>query len=133
MKPVAKFKPGGHFIQTLDHTTVDFNDILYKYVKAVILQKNYINEQLRPLYGKDLNIADKHVSDIYLRIKDIKTKTGKTIQEIGNEIRNFIPNCSFYRVENKKLVTVEGDRILKAYLAIKDNKSIQEVKNILYK
>lgn len=136
---VAICKPGfSHTItksefngSLLDHAA---NVVKRKYKFAIEFNKQKAISELKEFYRDEtIRFADKHTSDAIFRIATLMEKTGKSCKEISADFTEFFgEDCSFFRKVGHNQIPINLDRILLAYIAIKDNKTKEEVKKILY-
>lgn len=138
---VASFKPhtDSRVLTYTDNmrdkeVTEDLMDIIRVYHNAAVEHnKERINEQLTPVYGRPLVFADNMTTDVLEKLARIMKLTGKTVKEISDDFRQYLgKSCTFFRKEGSKQIPVESERILMAYLAMKEKKPRYQVENILY-
>lgn len=129
------FHPGSPFIRS--SAKMDMDDIVHRAAKIYVDTTNHmretINEALFPLYGRNLNIPESNLSDTVDKLRVIQKETGKTMPEIGREIRKYLGfDCIFYRKSGDKQVPVERSRLVKAYKAVLAREDKNFIKAYLY-
>jgi len=103
------------------------------YEKTIQHNRMRIVDELQCFYGrKNVVFLDKHVSDILFKINHLKTETGKTCEEISQDIRNYLgKECTFFVEVGQRKFPVKLDNILQAYKMIGDRRDITDVKKTL--
>ena len=129
----ASFKPGMLSIPD-DNTDLDVMDtIANRYHQTLRYNKRRINDTLRPLYGKPLKIKDSSVGTMIIKIKEVISSTDRDVDQIAKDIREYLGYpCSFYRRKGTVLSPVQSDIIVKAWRAVQEKLSKEQVKEILY-
>ena len=104
-----------------------------RYRHTIDYNKWRANVTLQPFYGKPLLFADKVTSEVTYRIKEMIQETGKDIEEIAQEFRNYLGyRTPFFRKEGERMIPVDSQRIMKAYKAMKERKTVKEIEKILF-
>lgn len=135
---IGSYKPSmsATTFQTQDLSDLDAAFIVAEkqYWSTLRYNRRIINEAMIPLYGKPLFFRDRMTGDILIRVKKLKEATGKSLGEIGQDLKDYLGYpCSFFRQEaSGRKIPVDSERILNAYTAMKENKAISEIENILY-
>ena len=100
------------------------------YLKETKQRKEFINSRLRYFYKEDLSIKDSAIGTFLIKITEMEEITNSTIGRISKTITDYI-ETDFYKVVNGKRTPISSENITKAYLAIKEGKSKEEVKTII--
>ena len=104
-----------------------------RYRSAVDWNKWRANMTLQPLYGKPLVFTDRVTSEVTYRIKEMISETGKDIEEIAQEFRDYLGyRTTFFRKEGEKMIPVDSQRIMKAYRAMNSKAPVKEIEKILF-
>lgn len=104
-----------------------------RYKAAIDYNKWKVNMTLQPFYGKPLAFSDKVTTEVTYRIKEMTTETGKTIEQMAMEFRDYLGyRTPFFRKEGEKMVPIDSQRIMRAYRAMKSKTPVKEVEKILF-
>jgi hypothetical protein len=139
------FRACVHNVQVQEYTPInpkdvdfsDFKDVLLSLVRKeydwrINLTSSYISDTFARVYEKPVRFSDK-ISDLIIKIKNFMVQTGKTIEQVVGDIRNYLGyKCSFFRIQNGREVPINSDRIQKAYELISKRASFLQVENALY-
>jgi hypothetical protein len=134
----ASFKPGQDpnisVYQPADEPERIIDLIWKRYINTLQWSRKRINDSLRPVYGRPLQFSDKSVSEMLSKVKNAVNEGQASFRQMAERIRVTIgdPTCTFFRFEHGKHVPIESGRIVEAYKACKESKSIEHIKTILY-
>lgn len=133
-KKVMSYRFGtDKLIVNSDYEYFTIETIARNYLNAIDSDRERINSKLNPFYGRALNIPEQELGNVIDKIIKIEEKTGKKMEEIAIEIREYLGNdCSFFRTEGDKLIPIESDRLLQAYKYLKARFPIKLIKSVLY-
>jgi hypothetical protein len=93
---------------------------------------NWVNQVFQRIYRKPVRFTGA-ISDFLIKIKTIMNQTGKTIEQIVQDIRSYLGyNCSFHRFEGDRSVPITSERILKAYELTRSKQNLIAIENVLY-
>lgn len=136
-KPANKFfRPGtyvnirssdGEYFEQINHT------IARTYLRAITHNKERINRELQPFYGRNLNIADNRVGDTVDKIVKMKEETHMEMAELAKFIRDYMGyQVEFFIDKEGKKIPITSDSLIKAYRAIKARFPKKLVETILF-
>lgn len=104
-----------------------------RYRATIKYNRQIIDEQFKGLYGKPLYFSDKLTSTLIIRIKEIMALTGKSLKEIGKDLKAYIgKDISFFRKNGDSQIPIDSARIMDAYQAMKELKPAFQIENILF-
>lgn len=137
--PERSCKPGSSiFIQVGDYG-VDYEKrtiaqmIKDHYHSNLDDMKSTITRIFVSIYGESVPFKERITSEIWIKLKQIMQETGKTIEEVTRDIRNYLGYpCSFFRIDGARKLPIDSQRIRKAYELMKQRKSIVAVEDALY-
>lgn len=100
-----------------------------QYFKTINLRRAEIDNIFINIYGQIIDIPENEISLTLETIKDIKERSGKSIEQICDVIRKYVGhNILFY----KDVTTpISLNRIRTAYALTKVNATQQEIENCL--
>lgn len=136
-KPAYRFfRPGTYVnIRTSDGEFLEqINYVIARdYLNAITYNKERINRELFPFYGKPLNIADSSVGDAVDKILRMKEETHMEMAELAKYIRDYLGyQVEFFIKKDDKKIPVTSDRLLKAYKAVRARFPRKLIEQILF-
>jgi hypothetical protein len=142
LNPICSAAPGKSevmvFGKTYHHNVATEDDELIDIIRAKVqveyaILSQSVRKRIITIYGKPLSFRDT-ISDLNFKLKKMVEKTGKTIEEIVREIRNYLGyKCSFTRYdESGRLIPITSERILEAHKLISEKKNLVTIENTLY-
>jgi transposase-like protein len=114
----------------LEHTK---DVIKRRYRRTVDYNKEKINTTLQPFYGKPLLFSDKVTTEVKYRIQEMTNETGKSIDEIAREFRDYLGyRSTFFRKEGERSIPIDRQRIMTVYRAMKQKRPVKEIEKLLF-
>lgn len=112
----------------------DADKIIKRYFWAVGLQRDRINKIFRSVYRENLNIKESRLTDTYLAIKAIEQRNKMSIQNIAQELRDYVGyDIEFFRPwEDGMMHPIRIEVIEKAYTMMKLNSPIVDIEKCLF-
>lgn len=132
-------------LHTLEHNALE-NALMFTrtaYKDELSKTKKTIDRAMKPIYGRSIYFPECQTSDMLIRVSAVCEELGLVIDESGfgnatktvaQTIDNYLgEKVCFFRSKGEGRVPVELERIKDAYLAVLEQKSTDEVKDILYR
>lgn len=128
------WKPGNLPVLEFSEENMVVKTITGMYRRTIRDYRRKIDNTFLHSYGKSVNCPECMISEMVFKLKGILERTGaSSLDQITYAIRRYLGyRCSFFKMQDNKVVPVDGDRLERAYQAIKENKSFIEIENILY-
>lgn len=102
-----------------------------EYYRANSYNIQTINSIFVSLYGKTMKF-NQAPSDILLRMKEVKARTGLSVLEVGARIRRYVKASSLFRKVGATFVPISSERLLRAWALVEQRARPYLVKQTLF-